>query len=205
MGKFQVLGYLLMPLTIHPDGLFLRIWCGIRIVSIMVVCICGPYYIAVAPYADNMLWIFILTDICAYIDIYLLLHLAYYNKQGILITHPQMTASNYIRRSFALDVIAVFPIQLIINVDMNPYQAYGNEVLHIVKQVAYKTWHLNVVLQFHRIPELFNYLESDILKSSDWIKFFKFLPITVIVINLISSLVFGLNCNYEIASISYPS
>lgn len=44
-----------------------------------------------------------------YVDMFIRLHIQYYNSDGILITHPLMTAKHYIKTSFVSDFLGAFP------------------------------------------------------------------------------------------------
>lgn len=199
MRKYRFVGYFLLPLAIHPQGPFIRIWCLFRVVTIMFLCLVGPFYIAVTPFAAYLYWLMLVANICAYIDIYLLFHMGYYNEKGVLITHPKYTARNYITHSFIVDILAVFPFYLLVQWE-NPEHSEGHDyITHLVApHVRHCSWHLNGLLQFHRVHEFFHYMEGNIMNNNmDLIRFFKFFPLSMVLINLISSLIFALNCTYK--------
>lgn len=158
----------------------------------------GPFYISTAPYGNEIRWYILFANLTALLDIYLLLHMGYYNEDGLLITHPKDTALYYLKHSFAVDLLGVFPIMMFVSWE-NPNHNEGHDAIgHLIRpHLTHCSWHLNVLIQFHRIPELLNYMEKDILQNAYLIRFFKFIPLTLVLINLAASLMFSSICNYR--------
>ncbi|XP_071050817.1 uncharacterized protein [Onthophagus taurus] len=113
-GKICFLKYLLMPIAILPNGLFIITWQIIRSINSLVTFICIPIEFALAPHQPNLYYFLLTTDIIAYIDTYIRMHLSYYDQLNQLVIHPWTTAEHYIKGSFILDVLIWFPYSGII-------------------------------------------------------------------------------------------
>lgn len=62
---------------------------------------------------SEIIWIAFALDILAFIDIYIRLHVCYYNDQGILVSHPLSTAKHYLAHGFAVDLLGALPLYMI--------------------------------------------------------------------------------------------
>lgn len=56
------------------------------------------------------------TDIILYFDMVLMSYVAYYDQRSLLITHPLLTLSRYLKHAFLLDLISVFPFEQLVNI-----------------------------------------------------------------------------------------
>lgn len=50
-------------------------------------------------------------EVFFWVDIYIRMHLQYYNKDGILVTHSLYTARNYIQTNFPVDIMVALPFR----------------------------------------------------------------------------------------------
>lgn len=41
-------------------------------------------------------------------------YVAYYNEKSLLVTHPLLTVSRYLKHAFLLDIISVFPFEEVV-------------------------------------------------------------------------------------------
>lgn len=134
---------------------------------------------------------------------YVRFHVSYYNKRGILVTHPKYTALNYLSRAFILDLLGAFPLgnMLSLFVKINYKDRYS--VRNYYKQLSMLS--LNKLLQMYRVPDAFAYFQRDPMKRqgvllwvlqqmwpfSVWLMFlcsnvFRFLPITLVFLNFLA-------------------
>lgn len=99
------------------------------------------------------------------VDFYVRMHCQYYNKLGILVTHPLSTAKNYFTTSFIADLWCVFPIFLIDDI-------FGE------KNISYTYMYMAMATRpfaMHRLIGYLNYCQSDITaKRTNLIQSFKF-------------------------------
>lgn len=90
---------------------------------------------------EGIIWIAVALDTLAFLDIYIRLHVCYYNEQGILISHPLSTAKHYLSHGFAVDLLGALPLYLIkhqpeINADgANQISFFANEISNILKVI----------------------------------------------------------------------
>ncbi|KAF9418586.1 hypothetical protein HW555_004634, partial [Spodoptera exigua] len=87
----NIAAYLLMPIAIRPDGIFLKV------------------IVSMAPLFGKFNVTLIILETICYIDMYLMLHVAYYGCKNQLIYHPYMTAKHYLQGQFVIDFITCFP------------------------------------------------------------------------------------------------
>lgn len=198
MGKLKFLGFLLLPLTINPHGPFFLIWCIFRIICINFIGLILPPYVATVPYLNYLLYPTIIAIVTVYVDMYILLHVAYYNEDGILITHPKHTAKYYLTHSFIVDLISAFPVQLFIKWFNPEHDESHDPIMHMVyPHFMHCSWMFNLPLQLHRMLGLIRYLESNISLNSDIVRSLKLFTPIIIIMNCISSLAFNYECDYK--------
>ncbi|KAI8420830.1 hypothetical protein MSG28_008031 [Choristoneura fumiferana] len=89
--------YILIPITIKPDGTFLKIWAILRVLAAFLLCLLIPINVSMAPMCKIFnIPLLIMESIC-YVDLYLMLHVAFYGPKNQLISHPYLTAKNYLQ------------------------------------------------------------------------------------------------------------
>lgn len=107
---------LLLPFTIRPQSNFLRIWTIFSITSSILAAFLIP--IQTVFYYDYIaVWIVSYsTDLIALINVYIMLHSAYYSDRsdikGSLIRHPISTALRYFKRNSGFDLLCLFPLEI---------------------------------------------------------------------------------------------
>ncbi|KAK4879805.1 hypothetical protein RN001_007951 [Aquatica leii] len=107
--------YFLMRSTILPDSKFLFIWEFIRYLCAIASGVLFSLIITNTTTNQVLYAIMISLDAMAWADVYVRFHVCYYDKNGILVSHPLATAKYYLRRAFIMDVLGVFPLKLFIN------------------------------------------------------------------------------------------
>lgn len=174
------LSHLLLRKTIDPCGTFIHVW---TVISVVLSCL---YYITIGLQFsfyrdDTSILIFnYCLDTFFLVDIYIKLHVGYFNKDGILITHPTKTASNYIKSSFLIDFAAFLPLDL------------------IATAIGEKEWFyymkLNRALHILRVQQYFSYLEEPITSASMFIQSTKFSIYTYLIIHVFAAAWFKIAC-----------
>lgn len=187
-----------MPLSIHPHGPFFTIWCFFRVISINVLGLLLPPYAATIPYLNYLYYPIMVAVGTAYVDVYMSLLVAYYNEDGILITHPKYTAKNYLTHNFAMDLISTFPIQVLVKWFTPNHTEFHDPTMHLVySHLAHCSWMFVLTLQMYRMMGLVRYVESNIALKSDIVRSLKLFTPIIIIMNVISSLVFNVECDYK--------
>ncbi|XP_044173366.1 LOW QUALITY PROTEIN: uncharacterized protein LOC114949688 [Acropora millepora] len=110
----KLLSFLLMRHAILPDNSYFRLWQGVSLVVAGIL----PFSISFqASFVHTSIALWILNycfDIICLVDMYVRFHLAFYNENNVLVTHPLFTARHYLRTNFALDLLCSFPTELIV-------------------------------------------------------------------------------------------
>lgn len=157
-----------------------------------------PPFTATVPYLSNLYIPIIFVIWSSYVDVYMSLFVAFYNNDGIFITHPKYTAKNYLTHNFVMDLISTLPIQLLVKwIDVNHNEDH-DPIMHLVyPHFTHCSWMFLLTLQLYKMVGLVRYLESNIALNSDIVRSLKlFMPI-IIIMNIISSLVFNVECDYR--------
>lgn len=124
------------------------------------------------------------------VDFYIRMHTAYYNKDGILVTHPLYTSLNYIRTSFLMDLLCIFPFS-----ELRLHHMFGmNYRYHVLLFMANSTrpW------MFYRIFNGITYLE-DRSKEGRAILFhiLKYVLLVSVILGVLASFLLLLSCLEE--------
>ncbi|XP_074616516.1 uncharacterized protein LOC141875947 [Acropora palmata] len=110
----KLLSFLLMRHAILPDNSYFRLWQGVSLVVSGIL----PFSISFqASFVHTSIALWILNycfDIICLVDMYVRFHLAFYNENNVLVTHPLFTARHYLRTNFLLDLLCSFPTELIV-------------------------------------------------------------------------------------------
>lgn len=132
-------------------------------------------------YDKAQFWFFRTTDVFWLFDLYIRAHCQYYNKNGILVTHPWSTMKHYLSTSFVIDFITYLPSNY-----MKLYRILGNqhsEFLRLMFRVILKP------LQLHRFFSLVTYYQTNITnQQSALIQKVKY-TVMVLVAIMISSVI----------------
>lgn len=166
-----------MKITVTSYGRFLFYYEVFRVIMVLATnFLCSLVF----TIDDTSFFYALLTfDILTWIDLYIMHHVCYFNKAGLEISHPALTAKNYWTHSFALDLIGCIPIDY-------PVPTKSMEGFQL---------RLNRCLQIRRILSFFNYLNGNNIARSGLQDILKYFPLCVLVINYISMFFLVLNCN----------
>ncbi|XP_059045360.1 uncharacterized protein LOC131841129 [Achroia grisella] len=178
LGVMRYIRYFFIPGCITPHGIFLKLWCTVRFIMAVLYVIIIPYNMATKQnkHGGGYNW----TDIVLYIDVVVMGYVAYYNEHSLLVTHPLLTASRYLKHAFFLDAISIFPFEQLVkiindNTDLDLYR-------------------MNRMLLVTRIIGAFSYWESDIMRLNTMMVLLKFLPIAITIVNIATSIIFTHSC-----------
>ncbi|XP_022918862.2 uncharacterized protein [Onthophagus taurus] len=113
LGKWKCIRYFFLPQSISPTNKFYTIWESIRctIIGLNVLYVFFLYKYCNAIKVSQYFELFYFTIFI--IDTYLRMHCHYYNKNGILITHPLSTSLHYLTHAFALDLYTNVPFTIV--------------------------------------------------------------------------------------------
>ncbi|XP_046436019.1 uncharacterized protein LOC124187876 [Neodiprion fabricii] len=191
LGVLQFIQYMLMSRTITPNGPFIQFWEKCRMTSALLSGFIFPSLTYSSLQFRGIVWIALALDILAFLDIYIRLHVCYYNDEGLLISHPLSTAKHYLTHSFAIDLLGALPLYMV------PHQP----TIHPdgAKQISFSTNEitlLNKIVQLYRLPSPLLLYESNLARSSLTLNFFKFLPVAFIFINVLAALSIAFTCTY---------
>lgn len=177
------LSYLLLRTTFDPHDYFFRVWTGLTVATSCIYFFTLGLQVAFLQ-DQEILWIINYTfDVMFIIDMYIKLHVSYYNSEGVLVTHPTATAKNYLKTNFILDFIACAPADVIV-------LASGNKV-------AFGYTKLNRVLHMIRVVQYFNYLNEPISGHASLYRKIKFATYMILLTHLCACTWFLMGCPYR--------
>lgn len=181
-SNFRFVKYFLMRITINPNGKFFIVYEIIRsVIAIVTVTLHATYYIIVS---DGTYWfiILIVLDVIPFLDLYVRLHVCYFNDDGILVKHPLLTAKRYLTHGFVLDLLACLPIERVVN--MNRTQ-HGT---------TYQCLHVNRFLQLYRYYRLRHYIGNKDLKPKSKWYYFSLSPFVILTSLFVGSIILTRKC-----------
>ncbi|XP_045470321.1 uncharacterized protein LOC123677688 isoform X2 [Harmonia axyridis] len=197
LGFFYRLKYILLPICILPQGWFLKIWMGIRITTTILYALLIPFQLIQAPYIPQLDPLMIILDLISYIDLYLMLFVGYYGDVNQLIIHSCKTSAHYLKGSFFLDVVLCFPWELMVKFLVPEHNEGHSDFGH---KMSPHWMHCSVrlikIFQAYRLPSVFDYLESNIRTTGLYLSILKFVPFTIIFLNVCAALMMITSCKY---------
>ncbi|XP_057661480.1 uncharacterized protein LOC130897022 [Diorhabda carinulata] len=197
LGPFWFLSFIFLPATINPEGLFIKVWCVLRAVLISLQTVVLILVISLPPFAYEINWIEFASQLSLYLDMYLSLHMGYYDGNGMLKVHPAYTAWHYLSNAFLLDLIAAIPWQIIM-FHIYPDHYENNHIDNIFPHYSYCSWNLVKLIQFYKVLKCLNYFQNRNFMSITAVKIFKFLFCSIIVTLLLSSVGISYICQYKL-------
>lgn len=171
-----------MRSTINCEGAFLYWWEVVR-------CIFAFWtsflYFIMPLYMSKYRIILYILDFVGIVDIYIRLHVCYFDAKGLLIIHPLKTARNYLRSAFLVDFIAILPFGLMVS----EYK-YRNNYMYFV-------FHLNKLVPMYRYIEFFMYIYRNTLTPVRKAYGLSFIPIVLVVANVFGSFLISRECSFN--------
>nr|XP_037867571.1 uncharacterized protein LOC101747086 isoform X1 [Bombyx mori] len=193
--------YVLLPVVIKPDGIFLSIWCIIRVFSAFILSLLIPVAVAMAPLYGSFAVTISTFEYIMYLDLYVMMHVAYYGEKNQLIFHPYLTAKRYIKGPFLVDLITCFPwflLWLLFIPKHDEGHTTQDHLTHnhfshcIVKMVN--------VLQIYKLCTAFWADSISGLKRAYLMSVVQFFLLTLFFLNLYASILIMLSCTYVIGT-----
>lgn len=102
----------LLPICFHPRGWVLKLWASVRAVFGLTAALLVLFQlinVQEVAMLDNFLFI---TDLVAYVDIYIMMLVGYYGAENQLIFHPSKTVRHYLRGKFIVDLTTCLPLEI---------------------------------------------------------------------------------------------
>ncbi|KAM3966948.1 uncharacterized protein ACR2FA_011829 [Aphomia sociella] len=193
--------YLLMPIAIRPDGIFLKTWASVRVIAAFLLCLLVPVVVSMAPmYGTFNIAILVLESIC-YIDLYLRLHVAFYGSKNQLIYHPYLTAKNYLKGPFVLDFLTCLPWYAIWILFVPKHnEDHSDEDHQMNKHTFHCIFRMISVLQIYKLYSAFWAESFAALRRAYLMSVVQFLLLTIFFLNLYTSILITISCRYVVAS-----
>ncbi|KAF2884190.1 hypothetical protein ILUMI_21972 [Ignelater luminosus] len=194
LGFWRFFRAFLLRRTIMPDGDFLLVWETIQGIRIFIM---GMYYVSlifVQAYIRYTEFVWILFDLLGFIDLYIRMHVCYYNDKGILVTHPKYTARHYLSRAFIVDLCSLLPTPLFLKLVLSAKGKEQRSTLYRIESL----FRMNKLVQVYRLLGIFSYFEGDILRSGGiLLNVVKFLPISILFFNALAALIVTMTCMFS--------
>ncbi|KAL4707314.1 hypothetical protein ACJJTC_019852 [Scirpophaga incertulas] len=192
--------YILMPFTIHPSGIFIKIWAIIRVITAVAMCIIIPIAVSMAPMCRIFnIPLAVLEAIC-YMDLYLMLHVAYYGTKNQLVYHPYLTAKNYLKGSFIMDFLTCFPWYIIWKIFIPKHNEYHTEEDHLMSNHEFHCiLRMTNILQLYKVYAAFWADSIAALKRAYFMSVVQCALLTIVFLNIYASVLIIMTCRYVVA------
>ncbi|XP_061704790.1 uncharacterized protein LOC133516091 isoform X3 [Cydia pomonella] len=193
--------YLLIPIVIKPDGIFLKTWALLRVAAAFLLCLMIPITVSMAPMFRMFNFPILVLEIFCYIDLYLMFHVAYYGSKNQLIIHPYLTAKNYLKRAFIIDFLTCWPWYAIWEGFMPKHNEGHTASEHYRSPHMYHCLLRMVnVLQIYKLYAVFWTESIGALKRAYVMSVVQFILLMLFFLNLYTSLIIMMSCRFVIAS-----
>ncbi|XP_072399655.1 uncharacterized protein [Diabrotica undecimpunctata] len=194
LGPFWFISFLFLPATIHPEGLFIRVWCVLRAFLITIQGIVLILLIMLPPFATEMSWLDFTCQLTLYLDMYLGLHIGYYDGKGMLRVHPVYTAWYYFTHGFLLDLIAAISWPLFM------FHAEDEDVDKIFFHSTHCFWNLLKLVQFIKVYKCLSYFQNRTFESFVSIRILKSFLFIIVIANFLTGLAVNYFCQFVTVS-----
>ncbi|RZF48576.1 hypothetical protein LSTR_LSTR011901 [Laodelphax striatellus] len=194
IGFLSGLRFVLMPITINPNGSFMYSWEISRGVFAFLSSIIFPILPYLLAYKPEIIFLPVFLGLTALADIYIRMHTCFYNEEGLLVLHPLVTAIHYFSSSFVVDLIACLPLHYF----MSPHQVDGTDRWYWVTHWSIDIIRCNRILQMHRLVSWFVYQENQILRKTAHITFCKYFIISLMFLNTLTSILEFITIRYQV-------
>lgn len=188
---------MLLPCCILPDGAFIKIWVTMRFITAIAISLLTPFQQIQTPYTPPLDLLLFSLDFIAYTDLYVMMLVGYYEKDKQLVIHPCKTAAHYFKGLFICDIIFCFPWEMIVWIVMPDHDEGHSYASHLKNpHIFHCVVRMIRILQVYRLPKAFGYLEADITKKGDILEVMKFVPFTIIFINVCACIIIITSCKF---------
>ncbi|KAI4468959.1 voltage and ligand gated potassium channel [Holotrichia oblita] len=124
-------------------------------------------------------YIILAIDATAWLDIYVRHHVCYFNKIGVEVSHPMRTAIHYWKNALLTDILGSIPID------------------YFVEDKYKKFLRFNRIIQMYRPFGFIKYLNAANMSRSRAFEIAKYMPITLLLVNYVSSFNMYMTCDLE--------
>nr|XP_026485505.1 uncharacterized protein LOC113393027 isoform X2 [Vanessa tameamea] len=173
---------------------------GVPAVSTVITLTHCKIVISMAPTCKQFNIVIVVLESICYLDLYLMLHVAFYGSKNQLIYHPYLTAKNYLTRTFGVDLLTCFPWYAIWMLFVPKHDENHTEEDHMIN---YHVYHCIIrmanVLQIYKLYSAFWAESIGALKRAYLMSVVQFLLLTLFVLNFYTSILITLTCRYVIA------
>ena len=174
-----------MNVTYHPRSVFQLLWHRFGFLLAVIHAFITPLQLAFL-YDNLAFWWFSRSlDVIGLIAIYLGFHMAFFNREGVLVSHPLITAERYVFSRFLIDLLGSFPFDIF----YNGWYRDDADVLHASAFIR-----LIRLISFYKIPITFYYLESHQETATDYIRITKFVLYIAVFMNMLTCGFFTMAC-----------
>ena len=179
--------YFLLPMVFLPGGRIQKLWHLFGFYQAILYAIIAPLQLAFLTGNEPILWFGRALDGLGLVAVYLGLHMAFYNKHGILVVHPLYTSKRYILYRFFLDIIASFPFEVFY---ISTSLTHNLEELENAALIR-----LSRMLVFYKIPISYARQEDNhFVGSIEWMRLRKYTIFIAVFLNAICCLMFVFTC-----------
>ena len=181
---FSFIRFFLARTTLSPHGTFLYCWeisrCVLGIASSFLFFLRG----VLDDYPAFTYTLYFL-NATAFVDMYVRMHVCYYDPNGVLISHPLQTSKHYLSNGFFIDLWGALPLDSFVRLGFNK---------------EYFLLLLNKLLQMHRFVHFFSIKQSvSIARVSQWYGIL-YIPIMMVLCNFCGCLLVILECDADVVN-----
>ena len=180
-----VTSFLCMRSTFLPDFRlhiwWQRLWFGLAIIYALIT----PIQLAFLYSSLSIWWFTRFLDLLGLFLIYAGFHMAYFNSEGVLVSHPLRTAQNYFSTRFLFDFIACFPFDIFVNF----WVKTDSPTLHLSAFVR-----LTRLVSFYHIPVTFAHWHRSLDKNTGLLQILKFTIYTAFFLNSMTCALLVIAC-----------
>lgn len=187
-----MLQYMFLRRTINPRGRFFFTWEIFRIIvsAIVTILLIGRDTIFIYIRREQSIF-FRVVNIVMIVDLYIRMHCQFFNKNGILVSHPWSTMKHYLSTSFTVDFLSYFPANF-----------FGLNYIFGISNARITAVFIRIILQplqMHRFFSLLTYLHTNINNhKSIIIQTIKYSVLVFTVIGVSSVILVSLECTITV-------
>ena len=177
----MIQGYRTLP-TLNPASKFAHGWEMLQIAVSTIVVFTVPFQAAFAMTDAGLTTFHLLTDAVFYLDLFIKLHTAYFNENGLLVIDVGSTILHSLQTNFLADLMSVLPVDWLVLLATGGSMRAGS----IARG--------NRMLRFYKIMQFFNYHQATIGQDSGLIEMSRFVTVTAVLTNFMACVWFMLAC-----------
>lgn len=190
--KWAGVRFLLFKRTINPTNHIYLGWeffrCVITVMRMLLIVLYFNVLFLMRP--ALRIFTFHLFDLFYIVDMFVRLHIQYYNENGILVTHPLYTARHYLKTNFAIDLVSTLPI-----LRTRSHLIFGASYQEIAGLVIVM---FARCLQIYRIVGILEFVKSSIsLTKANLLEIMKYVAFVVFIMATLANITQMISCTYN--------